>query len=219
MLQDINEISDGKIYGAQDMARVGCSDCASCHSCCEQMGDTIFLDPYDVFRLTTALGQTFEELLNGALELHVETGVIVPNLKMREADSQCYFLNEQGRCTIHAHRPGLCRVFPLGRIYEEDGISYFLQKDGCKKDNRTKVKVSKWLDTPELKRYHRFLVDWHSAKKQIEEMVTAGEDVRQINLLLLNLFFVKPYEAEHDFYEQFYERFAQFGQVMGTGHK
>lgn len=50
-------------------------------------------------------------------------------------------------------------------------------------------------------------------------MVTAGEDVRQINLLLLNLFFVKPYEAEHDFYEQFYERFAQFGQVMGTGHK
>ena len=125
MLQDINEISDGKTYGAQDMARVGCSDCAGCHSCCEQMGDTIFLDPYDVFRLTTALGQTFEELLNGALELHVETGVIVPNLKMREADSQCYFLNEQGRCTIHAHRPGLCRVFPLGRIYEEDGISYF----------------------------------------------------------------------------------------------
>ena len=29
MLQDINEISDGKIYGIHDMVRVGCSDCAA----------------------------------------------------------------------------------------------------------------------------------------------------------------------------------------------
>ena len=219
MLQDITEISDGKRYGSNDMVKAACADCAGCHSCCVEMGDTIFLDPYDVYRLTMGLHRTFEELLSGELELHVETGVIVPNLKMREENSQCYFLNEQGRCSIHPHRPGLCRVFPLGRIYEEDGISYFLQKDACQKENRTKVKVSKWLDTPGLKQYHRFLIDWHGVKKQIESMVTAGEDVTQVNLLLLNLFFVKPYEAERDFYEQFYERFAQFGQAMGNGHK
>ena len=42
MLQDINEISDGKIYGVHDMVRVGCSDCEGCHSCCEQMGGYSF---------------------------------------------------------------------------------------------------------------------------------------------------------------------------------
>ena len=47
MLQDINEISDGKVYGVHDMVRVGCSDCEGCHSCCEQMGDTVLVDPYE----------------------------------------------------------------------------------------------------------------------------------------------------------------------------
>ena len=56
MLQDINEISDGKIYGVHDMVRVGCSDCEGCHSCCEQMGDTVLVDPYDCKRLETELG-------------------------------------------------------------------------------------------------------------------------------------------------------------------
>lgn len=62
MLQDINEISDGKIYGIHDMVRVGCSDCAGCHSCCEQMGDTVLVDPYDCKRLETELGMDFEGL-------------------------------------------------------------------------------------------------------------------------------------------------------------
>ena len=32
------------------------------------------------------------------------------------------FLNEQGRCSIHDSRPGFCRLFPLGRFYENGGF-------------------------------------------------------------------------------------------------
>ena len=61
----------------------------------------------------------FEQLLVDTIELQVVDSVILPDPRMDGEKEQCVFLNEQGRCRIHAMRPGLCRVFPLGRIYEE----------------------------------------------------------------------------------------------------
>ena len=57
MERDINldEISDGKLYDANDMVKVGCSDCAGCSACCHGMGETIVLDPYDIWQLTSHL--------------------------------------------------------------------------------------------------------------------------------------------------------------------
>ena len=57
MLQDLNDISDGKIYKENDMVRVAANDCAGCHACCEGMGDTIILDPLDVHRLCAITGK------------------------------------------------------------------------------------------------------------------------------------------------------------------
>ena len=52
MNRDLLEISDGKLYGNNDMAKISCHDCAGCSSCCQDMGESIWLDPYDVFQLT-----------------------------------------------------------------------------------------------------------------------------------------------------------------------
>ena len=213
MLQDIVEISDGKVYGTNDMVKAACNDCAGCHSCCEGMGDTILLDPYDVYRLTMGLGKSFEQLLAAEIELHVEAGVIVPNLKMDAGKNQCFFLNDEGRCRIHTLRPGLCRVFPLGRIYEENGISYFLQKEACKKENRTKVKVSKWLDTPNQSRNHDFLCKWHYLLNDVEEKVRGQEDseyAKKLNMSLLTLFYFNESDTEEDFYRKFEEKWNRF---------
>ena len=38
---DLDEISDGKLYTAGDLAKVGCQDCEGCCDCCCQMRDTI----------------------------------------------------------------------------------------------------------------------------------------------------------------------------------
>ncbi len=40
--------------------------------------------------------------------------------------------------------------------------------EGCVKENRSKVKVCKWLDTPELKKNQQYLIDWHAFRKKIE---------------------------------------------------
>ena len=118
----LEEISDGKLYGSSDMVKVGCDDCRGCSACCRGMGSSIVLDPYDVFRLEMGLGLSFEGLLAEAVELNLVDGIILPNLKMSGEGEACTFLNEEGRCRIHPFRPGICRMFPLGRIYEDHGF-------------------------------------------------------------------------------------------------
>ena len=216
MIKNLDEISDGKRYGLNDMVRAACNDCAGCSSCCEDMGDSIILDPLDIYELTSNLGCSFEDLLKKEIGLTVADGMILPNLKMTE-ENVCPFLNQEKRCSIHGFRPGICRVFPLGRIYEDDHLDYFLQLDGCVKENRSKVKVCKWLDTPELKRNQKYLIDWHAFRKKIEGILLEMEDENQkktISMFLLNTFFVNPYDGKMDFYEQFYERMDRISCVL-----
>lgn len=49
----MEEISDGKLYGINDMVKADCQDCKGCSACCRGMGNSIQLDPLDIFRLTT----------------------------------------------------------------------------------------------------------------------------------------------------------------------
>ena len=44
---DLNEISDGRLYSANDMVKVECGDCAGCSACCQNMGTSVVLDPMD----------------------------------------------------------------------------------------------------------------------------------------------------------------------------
>lgn len=205
---DINEISDGKLYGPNDMVKADCGDCKGCFACCQGMGDSIILDPYDVFRLTNGLNMSFEALLTDKLELNVFDGMILPNLKMGGKKESCAFLNEEGRCSIHSIRPGICRLFPLGRYYENGSFKYFLQIHECKNENRTKVKVKKWIDTPDLKQNEAYIQSWHDFVAWVQEkmMQSADEELfKKVNMFLLQHFFIERYH-EDDFYKQFEDR-------------
>ena len=150
-----------------------------------------------------------EMLLLDKLELNVVDGIILPNLNMSGEEERCGFLDEKGRCSIHSSRPGICRLFPLGRIYEEDGFRYFLQIHECRMEKRSKVKVRKWIDTPDLKRYETFIYQWHCLLKELEEKIAESKDLElanKISVLLLKTFYLTSYESEEDFFRQFDER-------------
>ena len=173
------------------------------------MGTSVVLDPFDAYRMTAGTGKTFEALLAGPLELNVVDGIILPNLKMSGEEETCSFLDANGRCTIHAYRPGICRLFPLGRIYEDGGFHYFLQVYECAKETRAKVKVRKWIDIPEPKRYDDFVCTWHYFLKDLERVIgkdTSGQAAKTISLYLIRQFYLSPYKKEEDFYPQFEER-------------
>ena len=178
------------------------------------MGNSVILDPFDVYRLEAGLGKGMGILMEeGAVELNVADGCILPNLKMSGQREACAFLNEQERCSIHQFRPGICRLFPLGRYYENGDFKYMLQIHECPAGNRSKVKVSKWIDTPQQEKNHAFICRWHYLLNDLEALIGNCEDetlAKQINMALLRTFYLAEYDTRRDFYGQFDERYLVF---------
>ena len=218
----LEEISDGKLYTANDMVKADCLGCKGCSKCCHAMGDTILLDPYDIWRFQKGLGKNANELLaEGKIAMRVVDAVILLHIQMTPCgpeEERCPFLDDEGWCTVHAYRPGLCRLFPLGRYYEDDGFRYFLQKSECDHP-KAKVKISKWLDEPELAKYEAFVLTWHGILKEAERLQEeSGDDAfaRNLNLFLLKTFYLAPYTAQEDFYEQFERRLEAYREVVSA---
>ena len=213
---DIKDISDGKLYTANDMVKTDCHDCIGCSDCCRGMGSSILLDPMDIWRLTSNLQTDFNSLLDKYIELGMVDGLIMPNLKLAGDGESCSFLTAEGRCGIHTFRPGICRLFPLGRIYEENGFKYFLQIHECAKTDKTKIKVKKWLGIPDIKSYEKFVWDWHDFVNKCEDALVELEEGQQkvLTLYLLKTFYQTTYPAD-DFYTEFYQRLDKAKEMFG----
>ena len=217
---DINEISDGRLYSSGDMVKADCHDCEGCSECCRGMGSSIILDPMDIWRIQKGIGKGFQALLEeGKIELNMADGMILPDLKMDTEREACPFLDSRGRCSIHASRPGLCRLFPLGRYYEENGFKYFIQIHECRKQDRGKIKIKKWLGIPNLKAYENYIMEWHAFLNQCENALEtlSEENVRILEMYVLRRFYETAYMAadENGFYEEFSSRLGGVREKFG----
>lgn len=217
----LEEVSDGRLYRASDMARVGCGDCTGCSACCRNMGRSVILAPLDMPSLMQAGGMDFQTLKRTALEIHVVEGMILPNLRMVEDGSggHCYFLDENGRCSIHPHRPAVCRLFPLGRVYgkEKRELHYFLLTNGCQKKNLSKVKIEKWLDMPDIRKEEAYHIRWHyflaAAGKHARTMTVHAQE--KFCEDVLKTMYEDLYYGNEDLYKQFEERISGLEEKYG----
>ena len=95
---------------AQTPFSYGCTRCSRC--CVDKL---IQVNPYEVARLArnvgTSTGEFRRRFTDGARLNQDEAG-------------RCVFLGDQG-CTVHADRPLVCRLFPLGRVIDESGAVTF----------------------------------------------------------------------------------------------
>lgn len=226
--EGVEEIYDGCFYRPEDMVPVGCSDCAGCSDCCRNTGDSIVLDPYDMYLLSKGTGKTFTDMIEREIEIRLVDGLVLPNLiqqRVKEPGSEfagapgegCAFLSAGGRCTIHPFRPGFCRLYPMGRYYTEDGFRYILQKNECTGREKTPVLLRDWIGVEDLPRYEAFVLGWHDFKKSAE---AAMEGLTQrsrgsVRNYILQLFFVHPYITELDFYAQYAARMEVCREELG----
>ncbi len=228
----LEDISDGRIYELNDMVKADTGNCKGCNKCCTGMGNSIVLDPYDIWLLKNALQKSFQELINeGRIELNMADGLILPNLAMGDKD-RCTFLNEEGRCSIHKNRPGICRLFPLGRVYDGESFKYFLQKGECVRENRAKVKVKKWIDVNCIEENQQFIKEWHYFIRKIGDKVIElkragkGENVNDIAMFVLNSFYISDINVEeietenrksdNEVYQSLIQRIEKANKIIET---
>ena len=215
---------------SSDLARVSCAGCKGCGDCCRNMGDTIRLDPYDFWQLERKLERTALDMYHDVFDFSEIDGIYLPHLLMKpdqapvgpvssgnaeqteESGSHCIFLDEEGQCSIHDSRPGLCRLFPLGRNYEPVGFSYFLVPDACDMPGKSKVRIEDYLGIQDLRKYEAFVSDWHRFLGEMKRKTRGLEEEKRKELaeFIVQEFFIGDYYTEEDFYLQYMKRRTGF---------
>ncbi|OJV63816.1 MAG: hypothetical protein BGO41_00505 [Clostridiales bacterium 38-18] len=211
----LNAVSDGQTYEINDQVKADTQGCEGCSACCQGVGDYITLTPFDVFEIKRATALSWEALLEKHLTLKLSDGMVQPFLSMEGVAERCAFLNENQRCSIHAYRPNICRLFPLGRVYEDDDFKYFLLQDACVKPKLEKIKVKKWIGIENYAENKRFLLDWYKVIKALAfrmKFVRDSEDQRAMYDLFLEGFYA--FDTE-DFYAEFYSRLPKVKSDLG----
>jgi uncharacterized protein len=93
--------------------------CRACSRCC--YGKRIQVNPYELARLARNLDTTTTEVI---ARFTVDGGTVLAT----RGDTGCVFLGPRG-CTVHADRPLVCRLYPLGRIVQTDGSETFVENE------------------------------------------------------------------------------------------
>lgn len=94
--------------------RFACGPGLACfNACCRDK--RLPLLPYDLLRLRRGLGLPSDRVLAEHAELETDPVSGWPALRIRLGEGgACPFVSAQG-CTIYAHRPTCCRIYPLAR--------------------------------------------------------------------------------------------------------
>ena len=116
-------LRDSPRHALEDKFTFACHPDVSCFGkCCANIN--IFLTPYDVLRMKSAKGISSSEFLNEyTIPLSMgENQLPVVLLKMNEDnEKKCYFVSDDGKCTIYEDRPWACRMYPIGLASNKTG--------------------------------------------------------------------------------------------------
>ena len=86
------------------------------------------------------------------------------------------------------------------------------------KQDRQKIKIKKWLDTPDIREYEKFITDWHYFLRDVWDALkregASGETVKQVNIYILKQFYMRGFNENQNFYAQFAERLAEVQAIL-----
>jgi len=121
--------------------------CVACGKCCKHRFD-IILTPQDLFRISRHFDiEPIETLVRYCRpNIGATSNQIMPVLKTKGPTDNCVFFTGT-KCSVHADKPRVCALFPLGRVYngEEKKSMYMLNPITCGRQNR-KVTPRKWME-------------------------------------------------------------------------
>ena len=135
--------------------------CTECGQCCKNRED-ILLSPFDLNRMARYLGIEMGQVIQDYCIWYAGQSSMLPvvTMRMQGPEKRCPFLKGK-KCGIHAAKPTVCALFPLGRISSEndDHVHYMMQKVNCGADNE-KHTVREWLAGYGLEDSEQWFLEW-----------------------------------------------------------
>lgn len=139
-------------------------ECDRTGRCCKNRFDNlIMLSPYDVMRLRRRLKISSGEFLRRYAHLMLGADSQLPLALLRYEEekpgkNRCPFLRSYG-CAVYPDRPLRCRLYPVGRAFGRQDLSYFFLTDvpsHCGLGKGRLYTLEEWLEEAEAEPF----LDW-----------------------------------------------------------
>jgi len=111
--------TDARVLSENDLVELSCGVNGCSSNCCTKSAPVV-LNPYEIGHICRESGMTYEELLD-IVDTDRARGF---PLVMLPRDPHCHFWTGKG-CRIYRGRPLACRLYPLGRVFN-DGESHIV---------------------------------------------------------------------------------------------
>jgi len=191
--------------GKDDTFAFGCNECGEC---CRDRED-ILLMPLDLFKIAKHLKTTITDIIDDYCEFYEGQTSKLPvvRIKPTEYRKTCPFC-KTGKCIIHAQKPAVCALFPLGRITngETNELTYFKQEGVCGNQNQTHT-VREWLSAFDMIEDEPITIIWNQKISELSELLCGIYKEFDFNhdtinsMLFMNLYL--RYDLKQDFLPQF----------------
>jgi hypothetical protein len=146
-----------------------------------------------------------------------QSHVPVVKVKPKSHRSVCPFLRKD-KCGVHAAKPVTCAVFPLARINDADGNTFYaFQKTNCGGKGRI-ISVREWLESFGVPAHDEVSKFWSSMLfylvETVEKYKNAPED--KMNDVWELMFFASylNYKTEFDFLPQMKQNLTHLKEML-----
>ena len=145
--------------------------CKQCGYCCDHT--YIQLYPFDIKNICSSLGISTKEFHEKYSMFKSMDGI--PRCFLRNRP-KCPF-KENNKCTIYDNRPVRCRLFPLGRVFQEDEIIYVLPEDKCQGfDTGKKQTIAEWIENENVTESDELTSKWNSFLIKLKDSETIKKE-------------------------------------------
>ena len=203
--------------------------CDQCGNCCRNRKD-ILLNPFDLFRIASQLGTNPKDIVARYCTVYVGDSSRFPVVLLlpEGKDEACPFLKDN-RCSIHANKPTVCALFPLGRsiCYDKKPdahgerkkrLFYFLQDVDCGLKDETHTALE-WMGEFNLADSEEWFIEWSGVLerivpiiKDLEQSVSRDSMIPVFNALL-HVIYLK-YVGGIGFMQQFRKNADEAEQML-----
>ncbi len=212
MFQDIESLT----VGLDDTFKFHCTQCGKC---CRNRDD-ILLSAFDIFKMSRYLKMNPEEFVKKYCNWYIGENSRIPIIRLNSVGKnyRCPLLRNN-KCSVHAVKPAVCAMFPLGRYIavnhddageaglEGQAVKYLLQDPECGDTSETHT-VREWLTDFDIKTEDEAFMRWHTTLFEIGEIIRKlekTEDMMTMVLVwsILRIGLYLNYDTHQDFLPQF----------------
>lgn len=221
-LQEIVENLDQMQLGPDDTFRF---KCCGCGKCCKNRED-ILLNPRDLFRLAMHMKQTPDQVVARCCETYIGDHSRIPVVRLRPVGKAkvCPLLKDN-RCSVHAAKPSVCALYPLGRFLKATSTDpnapkesgYFIQPITCGGHKQTTVRA--YLESFGIPLEDVFHVEWnemlmHLSEFCVEALCKDFDMDIMWGIIYVQLYLL--YDMEQEFLPQFESNIAKLRDIISA---